>query len=407
MQQTARVLSLPVLICTLGYFIDAYDLLLFSAVRAHSLSALGITGTAQLHAGISLINAQMFGLVVGGLFFGVLGDKFGRTKVLFFSIGLYSIATLANAFIATLQQYIVLRFIAGLGLAGELGLAITLTSELLDKRDRGYAAAMIAGFGMLGCVWAGFNALYLDWRTCYIIGGILGFILLFMRASMVESAIFQALDAHTERGNLWRLVSAECRRRFLLCILIATPIPLVFWLLIAFAPEFTRMLGLAVPLLTGEAVIYGYGGFAAGDLCACLFSQWLKSRRKALLIFLSSNFLLCLYFLAVPHGDNPVLFKLFYSALGFTAGYWALMALISAEIFGTNLRATVATSVPNIARAAAIPIGLALLVLREPLGLIGATLVISVVTFAIALWAAFRIEETYGKDLQYIESITP
>jgi MFS transporter, putative metabolite:H+ symporter len=234
----SRLFTLPVLVCTLGYMVDAYDMLLLTAVRIQSLTAIGIPQTKQLDAGILLINAQMLGLVLGGIAFGILGDKFGRTRVLFASIGLYSIATFANAFIANLPAYAILRFLSGFGLAGELGLAMTLLSEIMDKRQRGYAAAVLAGFGVTGCILAGISAQYLDWRHCFMIGGLAGLVLLILRTRVIESTLFCKLDRSLSRGNLRVLFQNGDRiKRFLLCTLIATPIPLTFWMLIAFASK--------------------------------------------------------------------------------------------------------------------------------------------------------------------------
>ena len=399
-----RILTLPVIVCTLGYAIDLYDLLVFSAVRIQSMTAIGVPAANQLDAGISLINAQMLGLVLGGIVFGILGDKFGRTKILFSSICLYSIATFANAFVTDLPTYKLLRFVSGFGLSGELGLAITLIAEIIDKKDRGYAAAIIAGFGMLGCVLAGVSAKYLDWRTCYMIGGTAGVVLLILRAKVIESPLFQALGKNMAQGSIKLLFSSFDRiKRFLLCILIAVPMPLTFWMLIAFAPEFTSKLGLAKPLTSGDAIVFGYIGLTLGDLFSCFLTQMIKSRRKVLLLFVISNFALCLYYLSVHH-DNSAAFKILYVLLGFSGGYWALMALIAAESFGTNLRATVATTVPNFARAAAIPIGIALSMLKGPFGLIQAATTISIFTFAIGIVAALVIKETYDTGIDYIES---
>lgn len=395
---------IALLACTLGYLIDAYDLVLFSVVRVASLKSMGVPEDQLLSEGIFLINVQMAGLVIGGLIFGMLGDKFGRTKILFATIGLYSITTFANAFVTDVSTYAVLRFLAGLGMAGELGLAVTLLSELVAHKNRAYAAAIIAGFGMIGAVLAGLSARYFDWQACYIAGGIAGAGLLILRAGTRESLLFEALTVNVTRGGLRLLISTKERlRRFILCILVGTPIPFIFWMLIAFSPEFTKQLGLSTPLSAGEAIIYGYIGLAMGDLLSPLISEWMKSRRNALLVFQGLSLALCFFYLAIPHPDSPHLFRLFYFLLGLSGGYWTLLVLIAAENFGTNLRATVATSVPNLARAAAVPMGIALPYLKEQYGLIDAALIIGGAVFSIAMLSAIAMKTKFGESLDYIE----
>src|SRR6202051_3647016 len=185
------IFNLAVIVAALGYFVDIYDLLLFTIVKKESLLHVGSTDASMLADSSKVINWQMIGLLIGGIAWGVLADKKGRLSVLFGSIILYSTANFFTAFIHTVDQYALCRFVAGLGLAGELGAGITLVSELLPKEKRGIGTSMVAGIGLIGAVGAYFTYQFTkDWRLCYKIGGILGMVLLVMRISVVESGMF-------------------------------------------------------------------------------------------------------------------------------------------------------------------------------------------------------------------------
>jgi putative MFS transporter len=399
-----QVLQAPVIIAALGYFVDIYDLLLFSIVRIPSLKALGLTGDQLLKQGIFLINVQMAGLLAGGILWGILGDKKGRLSVLFGSILLYSTANLANGFVTDVTQYAVLRFIAGVGLAGELGAGVTLVAEILPKQIRGYGTTLVASVGLFGAVLAYFVAAFTDWQVAYWIGGGLGLSLLLLRYSVAESGMFAAVKHSTvERGNILKLFSnAGLFFNYLRCIFIGLPIWFVIGILVTFSPEFALSLGLDVPVEAGKAVMFCYIGLSLGDLSSGVISQALKSRKKVVLLFilLTTTAMTC-YLL---QGKFPSSF--FYGScvfLGFSIGYWALFVTIAAEQFGTNIRATVATTVPNFVRGTVVPLTMIFEWLRTGHSMVASAAWVGGGTIVVALVALWKMKETFGKELDFVD----
>lgn len=399
-----KLLSIPVIVAALGYFVDIYDLLLFSIVRITSLKSLGVPDDQLLSQGIFLINSQMAGLLTGGIIWGIMGDKKGRLSVLFGSILLYSLANIANGFVTTVDQYALLRFIAGIGLAGELGAGITLVSEVLPTRLRGYGTTIVASVGLLGAVVANFVAREFDWQVAYFIGGGLGLLLLIARVSVVESGVFLKIkDQVVERGNFLKLFTSRERfKRFLSCILIGLPIWYVIGILITFSREIAPAIGIVEPVIVGDAVMYSYLGLTAGDLSSGLLSQWVRSRKKIVLLFILLTIAFIFLYLYSPV-TSSTFFYFSCFCLGFGIGYWALFVTIAAEQFGTNLRSTVATTVPNFIRGTVVPITLAFEFLRVQIGIIPGALVVGLVTIVIALLALRSLHETFGKDLNFLE----
>lgn len=399
-----KLLSIPVIVAALGYFVDIYDLLLFSIVRIASLKSLGVADDQLLSEGIFLINSQMAGLLTGGIIWGIMGDKKGRLSVLFGSILLYSLANIANGFVTTVDQYAILRFIAGIGLAGELGAGITLVSEVLPTRLRGYGTTIVASVGLLGAVVANFVAREFDWQVSYFIGGGLGLLLLITRVSVMESGVFLKIkEQAVERGNFLQLFTSKQRfKRFLSCILIGLPIWYVIGILITFSRELAPAIGFVDPIVVGDAIMFSYLGLAAGDLSSGLLSQWVQSRKKIVLLFI----LLTLGFIFL-YLYSPILTSAFFYflcfCLGFGVGYWALFVTIAAEQFGTNLRSTVATTAPNFIRGTVVPITLTFEFLRVQLGIIPGALIVGIGTIVIALLALRSLHETFGKDLNFLE----
>lgn len=403
-----KLLSIPVIVAALGYFVDIYDLLLFSIVRITSLKSLGVADADLLSQGIFLINSQMAGLLTGGIIWGIMGDKKGRLSVLFGSILLYSLANIANGFVTTVDQYALLRFIAGIGLAGELGAGITLVSEVLPTRLRGYGTTIVATVGLLGAVVANFVARQFDWQVAYFIGGGLGLLLLITRISVIESGIFLKIkeQAAVERGNFLQLFTDKNRfTRFLSCILIGLPIWYVIGILITFSHELAPAIGITGSIVVGDAVMYSYLGLAAGDLSSGLLSQWAKSRKKIVLLFILLTMAFVLLYLYMPV-TSVGFFYFACFCLGFGVGYWALFVTIAAEQFGTNLRSTVATTVPNFIRGTVVPITFAFEMLRLQVGIISSALLVGVATIVIALIALRSLGETFGKDLNFLEENT-
>ncbi|MDH4186610.1 MAG: MFS transporter [Nitrospira sp.] len=401
----STIFSLPVIVAALGYFVDIYDLVLFSIVRVPSLKSLGFSGQELIDTGVFLLNMQMAGMLLGGIIWGVLGDRKGRLRIMFGSIFLYSVANIANGMVSSLAAYAALRFIAGIGLAGELGAGITLVSEVLHRSVRGYGTMLVASVGVSGAILANIVSSVYDWRHSFYIGGALGLVLLITRISVAESGMFRAMEekAGMSRGNFFALFTDRRRfLRYLNSILIGVPIWFVVGILITFSPEFARTLGTTGPVSAGNAVMYCYLGLVFGDLTSGLLSQVLRSRKKAVLLYMLMTIAaIAVYFL--QGSSSPGFFYSVSFALGFAAGYWAIFVTVAAEQFGTNLRATVATTVPNFVRGMVVPITLLFQFFRRSFGLEASALVVGAVCLSAGLAALAFLEETFHKDLDYFE----
>lgn len=396
--------ALAVLTAALGYFVDVYDLVLFSVLRVASLTDLGIAQEDLLPVGARLLNMQLYGFLAGGLLWGVVGDRVGRTQVLFGSILLYSLANIANAFVTGTDAYALCRFIAGVGLAGEIGAGITLVSELMPKDLRGYGTTVVATVGVLGGAVAGFTGHVLPWQAAYIAGGVMGLCLLALRMSVCESGLFTAVKARADvgRGNFLRLLWPPRRlARYLACILVGAPTWYGVAVLITFAPEIGRALGVTGALSVATALPFFYLGLVAGDLSSGLLSQRLKSRRRAMALYIGGG-AAAAFALPLLHGAPPAAYYGFCFVLGIFLGYWVLMLTAAAEQFGTNLRATAATSVPNFVRATGVLCTTAFVALK-PAGTIAAALTVGAGAFAAAVIALLILRETFAADLDFIE----
>lgn len=397
------VFSLPVIVGALGYFVDIYDLLLFSIIRKQSLVDLGLKGDAITSVGENIISIQMAGLLIGGIIWGVMGDKRGRLSVLFGSIVLYSLANIVNGMVSNTTEYAIVRFIAGIGLAGELGAGITLVSESLSKEKRGVGTAMVAGLGLTGAVVAYFISKEFDWRICYYIGGGLGIVLLFLRVSVLESTMFHDVKGkNVDRGNFLMFFNDRQRfKKYILSILIGLPTWYVIGVLISFSDKFGKEFGIADPIQPGKAVMFAYAAISVGDILIGLLSQWLKSRKKSLYVFYGITILFMILFF-LQKGDSTQMYLLC-AGLGFGTGFWAIFVTMAAEQFGTNLRATAATTVPNMVRGA-LPLVIFLFKgLRSSMGYVEAGIVTGIIVIAIGLTCAILSQETFGKDLNYVE----
>jgi MFS transporter, putative metabolite:H+ symporter len=407
-QKNTSVFNITVIVAALGYFVDIYDLLLFQIVRVKSLETLGFVGPANQLAGEFIINAQMIGLLIGGIIWGVMGDKKGRLSVLFGSIILYSLANIATGFIQSKEQYALMRFIAGIGLAGELGAGITLVAELLPKEKRGIGTSLVAGIGLTGAVVANMISKAVDWRYCYFIGGGLGFALLLLRISVFESSMFHGIkNQKIQKGNLLMFFNnAERFKKYMSSILIGLPTWFVIGVLVAFSKEFAEKLNIPGKISPGDATMYAYIGISAGDVFIGFVSNWLKSRKKALFIFYALTLVgIIIYFFATPATVNG--FYALCCYLGFATGFWAIFVTMAAEQFGTNLRATAATTVPNMVRGALpLIIGLFKYLRGENADaekFISAGIITGSIVMAISIVAAIVTKETFGKDLNYVE----
>lgn len=413
----SKLFSLPVIVAALGYFVDIYDLLLFSIVRRPSLIAMNVAEADLFDYGEYLLRWQMTGLLVGGILWGILGDKKGRLSVLFGCILMYSLANIANGFVTSIEQYAVLRFIAGIGLAGELGAGVTLVAESLPSNLRGYATTLIASVGLMGAVLANYVSKMVDWQTAYFIGGGMGLMLLIARVSVLESDVFLKTKAKAiERGNFFQLFRNKTRlRKFVGCIFIGLPIWYVIGILITFSPEFARALGVVGSISAGDAVMFSYLGLAAGDLTSGFISQKARSRKKVVAGYITATLAFIVLYLLMPVKTTTFFYTVCF-ILGCGIGYWALFVIIAAEQFGTNLRSTVTTSVPNFIRGTVVPITLLFKFLRDWIGdngsgtqsamndgIIYGALIVGVITVVIAFIALRAIDETFGRDLNFEE----
>lgn len=395
--------SLPVIVASLGYFVDVYDLLLFNIVRVPSLQDLGLGEKEISIIGGKIYNWQQAGLLLGGFLWGILGDKMGRRSVLFGSIITYSIANIACGFVQNVEMYIVLRFIAGLGLAGELGAGITLISELLPKELRGYGASIVASVGLAGAIAAFYTVNLSDWRTAYFIGGGLGILLLAMRVNVLESFLFEKIATKDQRRGHWLTIFTQGSKliRYLRCMGIALPTYLVIGIFATFGNEFAQALGLS-DVQAGQCVLYTYFGIVSGDIFSGVLSQWLKSRRKAIAAMLVMTAGGAVWLLFGGISSAAVLYGC-YAWLGFSIGYIAMFLTTTAEQFGTNLRATVTTSVANNVRATTLLTIPLFQYLKPQFGVLQAGGLVAVVCFLLAVVSLWKMEETFGKNLDFVE----
>ncbi|MCO5239280.1 MAG: MFS transporter [Chitinophagaceae bacterium] len=405
-QPKNAVFNVAVLVAALGYFVDIYDLLLFGIVRVESLIDMGLSESQLLTDGESILQWQMWGLLLGGIIWGVMGDKKGRISVLFGSIILYSLANIANGFVQTVDQYKMIRFIAGLGLAGELGAGITLVSELTSKEKRGIATSLVAGLGLTGAVAAFFIKENFHWRTCYFIGGGLGLLLLVLRISVFESGMFHEVKKmNVKRGSLIMFFNnTERFKKYIIAILIGLPTWFVIGVLVTFSSEFGRQMGITEKIDPGKSIMFAYAAISLGDITVGLVSQWLKSRKKALYVFYAiTTVFMVLYFTVQWNGSAAQMYVLC-AGLGFGTGFWAIFVTMGAEQFGTNIRATAATTIPNMVRGL-----LAIFILPLFQGLRNVTdfytggWISAVIIMSIGIAAIILTKETFGKDLNYVE----
>ncbi|MCC7232333.1 MAG: MFS transporter [Bacteroidia bacterium] len=416
--------NLLVIVASLGYFVDIYDLILFNVIKKESLEALGLGGAGYEQNEIFLFNCQMAGMLAGGILWGVLGDRKGRLSVLFGSIILYSAANIFNAFVTGMGEYAVVRFLAGLGLAGELGAGITLVVETMDKERRGYGTMVIVTFGALGAVFAslvaregmafasfahGITGLqFSGWQMAYIVGGLLGLVLLILRIGTIESGMFNRIRETTVlKGKFFSLfANRKIFLKYLSCIAIGLPIWYIIGILIALCVGLSSEMGIE-GVVTGTAIMYAYIGLSAGDLLSGLLSQWFRSRKKVVIGYITASMILVLVFL-FPLSRSLTWFYILCFLLGTATGYWALFVTIAAEQFGTNIRSTVTTTVPNFVRGAVVPVTLLYKSLHTVFAdggqaKIFSALIVGIICSALALAGILSVKESFSKDLNYIE----
>ncbi len=397
--------SIPVIVAALGYFVDIYDLLLFGIVRIPSLKAMGLDDKAISLTGSSILNWQMIGLLLGGILWGVIGDKKGRLSVLFGSILTYSLANICCGFVTNPEVYMVLRFIAGIGLAGELGAGITLVSEVLPIRLRAIGTSLVAGIGLLGAVFAYFTVELFEWRTAYFIGGGMGLSLLLLRLGVFESGVFKHTSEKStiERGNFFALfTNAKRFLKYLKCIGLGVPTWFVIGILATFSNEIGLALSIPTPINPGLSIMWCYIGLSIGDLSSGVISHYLQSRKKTVLWFMLYTLLISLVILFGGIKTAQLFYALMLFA-GIGIGYWAMFVTIAAEQFGTNLRATAATTVPNMVRGTVVLMTMSFNALKFDYTVLIATTVIGIVCFSVGISAVLTISETHGKDMDFVE----
>ncbi len=410
-QKQYGILSIPVIVAALGYFVDIYDLLLFTIVREPSLQGIGVILSdkkAVLEASTMIIDRQMIGLLIGGILWGIMGDKKGRLSVLFGSILIYSVANFITGYVNTVEQYAWARFAAGIGLAGELGAGITLVSELLPKNKRGIGTSLVAGIGLFGAVGAYFvyDATQ-DWRLCYKIGGGLGVGLLLLRISVVESGMFKEVKQQkVSKGNILMFFNnAQRFRKYFLAILIGLPTWYVIGILVNLSNRFATELYGENGIMSGRSIMFAYAAIAIGDILIGFVSQYFKSRKKALYLYYGLGIIAIALFFS-PFNNSDSRMYIICTLLGFSTGFWAIFVTMGAEQFGTNLRATAATTIPNMVRAALPLMNLLFLNLFQQnwgWSLIKSGVITGVLVMCVTLIAAYFTEETFHKDLNYVE----
>lgn len=403
-----RAIQLVIVVAALGYFVDIYDLLLFSIIRKPSLLGIGVAESQLLPIGATLIQLQMAGMLLGGILWGVLGDKKGRLSVLFGSIIIYSIANILNGLVNTVEAYGIMRFIAGIGLAGELGAGITIVSEMMPKSKRGYGTMIVSAVGILGAVFAALLSNVVEsWRTLYFIGGGMGIALLLLRIGVYESGMYESIKKkEVRRGNFFSLFSHKKQfLKYLSMIMIGLPTWFVVGILITFSDEFGKAMGMINIPVPGKAVMYCYIGISLGDIGCGGISQWLQSRKKAMFLFLLIAALAMVFYFTVA-SQSIEMFYFICGMLGFGAGFWAIFVTIASEQFGTNIRATVTTTVPNFVRGALVPITALFRMLQGSVGTESSAMIVGAITILIALFSVSRLEETFQKDLDYVEPLS-
>jgi putative MFS transporter len=408
-------INFTVFVAALGYFVDIFDLTLFGVLRVSSLKDLNLTPEQITNVGLNILSIQMLGMLIGGILWGIIGDKIGRKFAMFGSILTFSLANIANAFILDVNQYTILRFIAGLGLAGQLGSAITLVSELAEKEKRGYYNTIIAALGLLGAIFASLLSFILHWRTMYLIGGVLGLILLLLRYNTLESEIFKEKDKIYKKESLANKMKNPNEFfeyiknifmifiRYIRILTVGIPIWFVFSILLTFSLEVSQAINKGFTANPATSLMLGYIGVSLGDILAGIMSQKLKSRKKPIFVFLILLSINILLYIHMSH--NLMIFYFFNLTLGILSGYWVLFLTIGAEEFGTNIRSTVVNTLPNFVRGSVFLIVIIFKSLKDILGFINSILIIGFFFIILAMISLIFIRETFARDLHFFEEI--
>lgn len=400
-----RKINLLILVASLGYFVDIFDLVLFNVVKLESLQAIGLDQATIRSAEISLFNYQMAGMMIGGILWGIMGDKLGRVTTLFGSILMYSLANIANAFVTTVEWYSVWRFVAGLGLAGELGAGITLVSESMKKEERGIGTLVIVSVGALGAVGASLAGTYLTWKGAYILGGVMGLILLILRFGTFESGMFKRVkeNENVSKGDILTIIASPHNAwKYLASILVGLPIWYSIGVMINLSNRYAASFGITENINVGQSVMYCYIGLSVGDFVCGYLSQYFRNRKKVMTAYILTLLLVTVFYHTYESTD-PSYFRIMSLIIGLSSGYWALFVINAAEQFGTNIRSTVTNTIPNFVRFSVVPITLSFSYLSERWSLKSAGLTVGIVCIGLALLALMSLRETFSKDLDYVE----
>lgn len=400
-----KILNSTMLVVGLGYCIDAFDVFLYNALRIPSLRDLGLEGDALVKTGLNILSLQVIGMLIGGLLWGVLGDKIGRKKALLGSVLLYSLGALGCAFTSTVGVYAFLRFLTGIGLAGEIGLGAILIAETLPDDKRHWSIAIYTLFAYLGIALVSLLAGHLPWRICYAIGGIAGLVLLLARMALFESGLYEELVARTEvaRGSLKLLLTNPALvKRWLCCIFFMMPYFYVFNVLITLAPEFGKAAGATTPIKADVAlVIYSVCGMI-GTIASVLISQVLRKRIMAILLFMAANLVLSASYLLQSHA-NAFDFYVVCGIMGST-NYFALLLFAAIEQFGTNMRSTLGVSAISAGRTTLVITNSVFLALRGAgLDITTAAAWVGALVFSVGFLCLFGLRETYHHGIDFLE----
>lgn len=402
---TKNPFNIIVIVAALGYFVDIYDLILFGIVKDPSLRAIGVKEEDMFTVGTHLLNMQMIGMLLGGIVWGIMGDKKGRLSTLFLTILMYSLANIANGFVQTVEQYEWLRFIAGFGLAGELGIGITLVSEVMSKESRGIGTAIVSGIGIAGAVLGFLVADLFDWRVAYFVGGGLGLLLLVLRISVYESGMFEKIKhENVKRGDFLSLfTNGKKIKKYLFSILIGVPVWYVVSQLAIHVSAYAKEVNVIGEVSGAKAVMVHYIGASVGSLLFGFISEYFRSRKKALYIATGSlGVFIALYFLL--NGLTSFMLYTIITAMGVSmGGLWAIFMVNASEQFGTNVRSTVTTTVPNFVRGTTVLVSIGVASMKGSYGLWTAGLTIGAICILLSLISIAGSEETYGKELDYSE----
>lgn len=448
---TAAAIGLSVAAAALGYFVDLFDIVIFGVVRVNSLIGLKLQGAEITDWGIRLLNLQMLGMLIGGFAWGYVGDRLGRRFALLSTIAVFSFANLANAYVGTVEQYAALRFLAGFGLAGELGAGVTLVSELMPKNRRGYGITLVSFLGLVGALTASYVGSHFEWRNAYFIGGSMGLVVLLLRfVGMAESEMFEKHDAPNGRQQvailgwiaapliialLWlmfgngsalaqlglppvivtvALLAAILaglftpQRSFITKFYAVTAVGVPIWfvsaLFVNLAPEFGKALALTdfdPKTFVGQVLAWQASGLALGSALTGVFSEWVGSRKRVLWICLAGLAALVVVQSTLLHDAASYAHLMF--GVGLFQGYWTAFIAMAAEQFGIDVRATVSSSIPNIVRAMTVPVTLSVRGLEPVAGWTHASLLVGAIVFVLALLGLSQLQETYGKNLDYAE----